>query len=347
MKKEELFNIIGEVDEQKVAVAGMAMNTNKKSRPVWVKWGAMAACLCLVVVGALTIPNLQNETPHGQGTMEQVYTLPQAETMSVKLIEWSVDHFKGVVVDAGDNSIFPADAELSVVFDYDTEILLDDGTVMVFNPDEPDTDAIGWKEGTIVTVTFVNYDEYREGNHFYNHAYASYVEVANEHKIVLQYNEVSSVMSSAPALAEEIVKVKTDITEISELLGYDIDSCIPSAMKSYDFKYYTVTNTDTNEILSVAVDAREVGEETSRPGIRLEVGFGTRPLIDYDFYEEETVYSTINGVEVCATFVPEITRTNASGKEKTTPAVYTATFEQGENYYYIESRGALEQVIFD
>ena len=52
MKREELFNIIGEVDEQKVAAAGMAMNTKKKSRPVWVKWGAMAACLCLVVVGA-------------------------------------------------------------------------------------------------------------------------------------------------------------------------------------------------------------------------------------------------------------------------------------------------------
>ena len=53
MKKEELFNIIGEVDEQKVIAAGMAMNTKKKSRPVWVKWGAMAACLCLVVVGVL------------------------------------------------------------------------------------------------------------------------------------------------------------------------------------------------------------------------------------------------------------------------------------------------------
>lgn len=57
MKKEELFNIIGEVDEQKVAAAGMAMNTKKKSRPVWVKWGAMAACLCLVVVGAVMFQN--------------------------------------------------------------------------------------------------------------------------------------------------------------------------------------------------------------------------------------------------------------------------------------------------
>ena len=31
MKKEELFRIIGEVDERKVAAAGMAMNTKKKS----------------------------------------------------------------------------------------------------------------------------------------------------------------------------------------------------------------------------------------------------------------------------------------------------------------------------
>ena len=53
MKKEELFNIIGEVDEQKVVAAGMAMNTKKKSKPIWVKWGAMAACLCLVAVFTL------------------------------------------------------------------------------------------------------------------------------------------------------------------------------------------------------------------------------------------------------------------------------------------------------
>lgn len=228
MKKEELFNIIGEVDEQKVAAAGRAMQTKKKSRPIWVKWGAMAACLCLVVVG--------------------IY--------------------------------------------------------------------FGTKKHP-------------------------------EHQMMLQYNEVSSVMNSAPIYSEDIVQAETDITEISELLGYDIDSCFPSAMKSYDFKYYTVTNTDTNEMLSVTVDAKEVRDTTPRPGIRVKVGFGKRPLIDYDFYEEETVYSTIHGIEVCATVVPERTYTNASGKEKSTPAIYTATFEQGENYYYIESRGAFEQVIFD
>lgn len=65
MKKEELFNIIGEVDEQKVAAAGMAMNTKKKSRPVWLKWGAMAACLCLVVALLPLINSMVNtETPN-------------------------------------------------------------------------------------------------------------------------------------------------------------------------------------------------------------------------------------------------------------------------------------------
>ena len=65
MKKEELFNIIGEVDEQKIAAAGMAMNTKKKFRPAWVKWGATAACLCLVVVGALIGPSLISNPPAG------------------------------------------------------------------------------------------------------------------------------------------------------------------------------------------------------------------------------------------------------------------------------------------
>ena len=171
MTNEKLYEAIGDISDNKIKEA---KQVRKAKQPIWVKRGAMAACLCLAVVGALTITNLQNEPPHGQGTMAQVYTLPQAETMSVALVEWGGDHFKGIVVDTGNNSIFPADAELSVVFDYDTEILLDDGTTMVFNPDEPDTDAIGWKEGTIIAIKFVNYHEYSEDNHFYNQVYASY-----------------------------------------------------------------------------------------------------------------------------------------------------------------------------
>lgn len=149
----------------------------KRKRKVndWLKIGAAAACLCLVVGGVLTITNLKEVQPYHQGTTEQVYTLPQAAKMSVELVEWGGDHFKAITVDAGSNNVFPVDAELSVVFDYDTEILLSNGASMIFNPDEPDTGVIGWEAGTIVDVEFVNYADYLEDNHFYNQVYASRV----------------------------------------------------------------------------------------------------------------------------------------------------------------------------
>ena len=88
-----------------------------------------------------------------------------------KLVEWYWNGFRGIVVDASDNSIFFAGDELRVHFDDSTEILLDDGTVMVFNTKESDTNAIGWKDGTIVTVKFATYEEDR------TLAIANYVEV--------------------------------------------------------------------------------------------------------------------------------------------------------------------------
>ncbi len=149
------------------------MYRSKRKVNSWLKFGA--ACLCLAVGSALTVTNLKNNPPYHRGTMEQIYTLPQAAKMSVELVEWGGDHFKAITVDAGSSNVFPVNAELSVVFDYDTEILLSDGTLMIFNPDEPDTSVIGWEVGTIVDVEFVNYTDYLEGNSFYNQVYASRV----------------------------------------------------------------------------------------------------------------------------------------------------------------------------
>lgn len=51
-----------------------------------------------------------------------------------------------------------------------------DGSVLVFDPDDPNVDMIGWEYGTIIEVTFTDFDEYLEGNHFYNQLYADSVE---------------------------------------------------------------------------------------------------------------------------------------------------------------------------
>ncbi len=170
MTNKNIYRSLGGLDPELIAKAAPAEKVQNKKRNGWVKWASLAACLCLVVVGALTIPYFQNETPHGDIRVP-LCTLPQAETMGIELVEWDWNGFKGVVVDAGDNSIFSAGDELEVHFDDGTEILLDDETVMVFNTRESDTNAIGWKEGTIVTVKFATYDEDR------TLTFASYVEV--------------------------------------------------------------------------------------------------------------------------------------------------------------------------
>lgn len=59
MKKEQLYEVIGDINENYINDAHKTIK--KKSRPVWVKWGAMVACLCLVVVGAVVFQRLQND----------------------------------------------------------------------------------------------------------------------------------------------------------------------------------------------------------------------------------------------------------------------------------------------
>ena len=70
MKEERILNVLGKVDEKYIKEADPEVKAERKA-PVWTKWAAMAACLCLVVVGALTIPNLQNEPQQGQGNTVQ------------------------------------------------------------------------------------------------------------------------------------------------------------------------------------------------------------------------------------------------------------------------------------
>ena len=65
MKKEKLYEVLGDINEEYVNEAHMT--AKKKSRPVWLKWGAMAACLALVVmVATVSLPMMSdngNTTP--------------------------------------------------------------------------------------------------------------------------------------------------------------------------------------------------------------------------------------------------------------------------------------------
>ena len=61
MKKKEtskLYNSITNVDDQFIEEAQAIDHKKKVKKPGWLKWGALAACLCLIIYGAFTIPNL-------------------------------------------------------------------------------------------------------------------------------------------------------------------------------------------------------------------------------------------------------------------------------------------------
>ena len=62
MRKEELYEILEDIDENYVSEAHQPMQ--KKSRSAWLKWGAMAACLLFIIGGVVT--RLSNLTHDGR-----------------------------------------------------------------------------------------------------------------------------------------------------------------------------------------------------------------------------------------------------------------------------------------
>ena len=49
MTSENLYEAIGDISDKKIKEA---KQVRKSKQPSWIKWGAMVACLCLVVVGS-------------------------------------------------------------------------------------------------------------------------------------------------------------------------------------------------------------------------------------------------------------------------------------------------------
>lgn len=70
MKKEKLYEVLGDINEEYVNEAHM---TAKKSRPVWLEWGEMAACLALVVMVATVSLPLMSDNKNITPTIEYQY----------------------------------------------------------------------------------------------------------------------------------------------------------------------------------------------------------------------------------------------------------------------------------
>lgn len=65
MKEERILNVLGKVDEKYIKEADPEVKTKRKA-PVWTKWVAMAACLCLVIGAVVMFPHTDNNPPDPQ-----------------------------------------------------------------------------------------------------------------------------------------------------------------------------------------------------------------------------------------------------------------------------------------
>lgn len=150
-----------------------------EEKTAWKVWGEIVACLCAVAILILTTPLMNSDRqPDGDLAVEQRYILLQEDELYVKLVEWQGEGFKAIVTDPGTNSIFPDKAQLTVIFDEDSEIQLSNGELFHYDADKPNAEAVGWESGTIVKVRFLKYVNYLEGNYYYNQLFASHVEMS-------------------------------------------------------------------------------------------------------------------------------------------------------------------------
>ncbi len=160
---------LGEIDDKYVDEAIHYQRISKKHG--WVKWVSMAACFCVILAAVFVFPQLIKDRT------VQVYTLSQTAYMEVALVEWQGEGFKAIVVDTGDNNIFPVNTELTVLFEENTKIILNDGTQFEYNASQSNAGSAGWVLGEIIYVEFLNYEQYSDTKGYSNRVYSRVVEV--------------------------------------------------------------------------------------------------------------------------------------------------------------------------
>lgn len=167
MRKEKLFNIIGEVDEQKVAAASIAMTAKKKSHPIWFKWGVMAACLCLVVAGAV-LP-IMNNGPTNTPPVGEIMII-SAKNLDIHYVsENGTIESKNIKVVCTAVDIFKEWAKLNGIDNVTlVDCVFDNGAVVNVkgDKDNPETavEHVGTSHYTLTLTLSAEFKTYAEGD---------------------------------------------------------------------------------------------------------------------------------------------------------------------------------------
>ncbi|MBR2953513.1 MAG: hypothetical protein IKC45_03915 [Clostridia bacterium] len=129
MKKEQLFDILGEVDEKKIQSAGEVMSRKKKTTSIWLKYGTLVACLCLVIISILSFhlyakqfvisnnitvySELLLESDYCEVTEEQAKKLEKANSIHKKLSTQNFEWYGNCYYDFENDKIMLGLTEIS------------------------------------------------------------------------------------------------------------------------------------------------------------------------------------------------------------------------------------------
>ncbi len=138
MKKEDLFDTLGDINNQYIKEAHM--KNKRKNNYAWVKWGAIAACFALLV---LCIPIVTHLTPVEDDNMPTVEALPIENNNKIENLQNNKEESSST---------------------QESEIAEDEGTQETEAPDETVTENIATEdpETTVQDVPADSNGEYNE-----------------------------------------------------------------------------------------------------------------------------------------------------------------------------------------
>lgn len=152
MKKEQLYEALGDINENYVNEAHLT--AKKTARPIWLKWAAMAACLCLVLglgIGGFNLIGNNDSGMYGE-------VIEDREPIIVTIKNWRDEGFVCTVVDADIHTFITVGGDVYIEFNDNTKV---NGTDFKFDSENPNAQECGLTVGTQVKLYFdaVNYKD--------------------------------------------------------------------------------------------------------------------------------------------------------------------------------------------
>ena len=141
----------------------------------------------------------------------------------------------------------------------------------------------------------------------------------------LVFNETAAFSGQAGLVAGVVTSERISAEDAAALLGFDLASALPNAMRSFDFTYSRLLTAD-GAVAGVAAEGFEDADGFESPGVYLTASSAEMLMTFEDWTDgprlQEPVRSVIGGKIALAFTVPERTYTSAGGEERTHPARY-------------------------